>query len=158
MYYAKISDDQIKWKTKNRTLSNSSKLQSNSCRKRQHRYHWHKHIWVFTFLGWYKHFNKSGGGSLGLSVKITNLFICLLLDNYNKRKEHKWKSFFLLLKTFKLFGPQFTWWRWFQKHTVPTKFDIYDEDDVRFVIDKYAEWDLYNTSSLKQQFQCRHVV
>jgi len=32
---------------------------------------------------------KSGGVSLGLSAKITNLFICLLLDNYNKRKGHK---------------------------------------------------------------------
>ena len=34
----------------------------------------------------------------------------------------------------------------------------WDDDVVRFVLDQYAELDLYSASSLKQQFAGRHVA
>jgi hypothetical protein len=33
-----------------------------------------------------------------------------------------------------------------------------DDDDVYFVLDQYAELDLYSASSLKQQYDGRHVA
>jgi hypothetical protein len=34
----------------------------------------------------------------------------------------------------------------------------WDDDDVRFVLDQYAEFDFYSASSLKQQSVGRHVA
>jgi hypothetical protein len=34
----------------------------------------------------------------------------------------------------------------------------WDDDDVRFVLDQYAEFDFYSASSLKQQSAGRHVA
>jgi len=34
----------------------------------------------------------------------------------------------------------------------------YDDDEVRFVLDQYAELDFYSASSLKQQSADRHVA
>jgi Ca2+/Na+ antiporter len=45
----------------------------NSNRKiveRQYRHHLHTYTWLLTFLAWYRHFNKSGGVSLGLLLKL----------------------------------------------------------------------------------------
>ena len=36
--------------------------------------------------------------------------------------------------------------------------DIWDNDEVRFVVDKHAELDLYSASSLKQQSVGKHVA
>jgi hypothetical protein len=35
---------------------------------------------------------------------------------------------------------------------------IFNDDDVRFVLDQHAELDFYSASSLKQQSEGRHVA
>ena len=39
-----------------------------------------------------------------------------------------------------------------------TSYFQWDVDEVRFVLDQYAELDFYSASSLKQQFAGRHVA
>ena len=39
-----------------------------------------------------------------------------------------------------------------------TSYILWNDGDVRFVLDQHAEFDLYNASSLKQQSDGRHVT
>jgi hypothetical protein len=39
-----------------------------------------------------------------------------------------------------------------------TSYFLWDVDEVRFVLDQYAELDFYSASSLKQQSAGRHVA
>jgi len=34
----------------------------------------------------------------------------------------------------------------------------WDDDEVRFVVDQHAEFNIYSVNSLKQQSACRHVA
>jgi hypothetical protein len=51
----------------------------------------------------------------------------------------------------------FEWSSWLQSCSNWDSFK-WDDDEVRFVLDQYAELDFYSASSLKQQSAVRHVV
>ena len=128
--YVKISDDQIKWKRKINHIVGTVLNSNRKIAERQHRYHLHTDACLFRFLAWT--LMKSGSVKLVLLAKMTNLFYVYFRITTTKRKVHKWKAFFLLLKTFKLFGFELTPWRLFQKHAVRTKFDIYVFTSMRW--------------------------
>ena len=159
--YVNISDDQIKWKTKIYHIVGTI-LTSNQKRGNIDTTYTDTHACSLSWLD-SRTLIKSGSVKLVLLAKMSNLFYAYFRITTTKEKntsESPFSSSWKLLNYLALSLPH----EGFSRNT-PSELNLiftfllrWDDDDIRFVTDQYALWNINNASSLKQQFQCRHVV